>query len=86
MNCFTIRTPTVADDIVKELLDWQYIVDETQGKATVIMLSGNIFGDAAKEIKHLRADRDEWKAKYFQMRIQSMKNTDQQAANNPTND
>lgn len=45
----------MADDIVQELNDWAYIVDESQGKACVVMLSGVLFREAAAEIERLRA-------------------------------
>lgn len=44
----------MADDIVKELKDWAFIVDGVQGKASVMMLSGEIFSEAADEIERLR--------------------------------
>lgn len=43
------------DDISSELRDWAFIVDETIGKAHVVMLSGSVFSEAADEIERLRA-------------------------------
>jgi hypothetical protein len=45
---------TDSSDIVEELYDWAYICNESQGKAHVIMLSGFVFEEAAKEIVRLR--------------------------------
>lgn len=45
----------MADDIVDDLRDWSTIIDESQGRAVVSMLSGRIFADAADEIERLRA-------------------------------
>ena len=41
-------------DITQELYDWQYITDNIQGKAVMVMLSGAVFGRAADEIRQLR--------------------------------
>lgn len=41
-------------DIVQELEDWAFITDGVQGKAMMVMLSGEVFRDAAQEIKTLR--------------------------------
>lgn len=43
------------DDISSELRDWAFIVDETIGKAHVVMLSGLVFSKAADEIEKLRS-------------------------------
>lgn len=43
------------DDISSELRDWAFIVDETIGKAHVVMLSGSVFSKAADEIDRLRS-------------------------------
>ena len=48
----------MADDIVTELRDWAAITDEAQGKAILVMLSGQVFADAADEIERLRAVGD----------------------------
>lgn len=42
------------DDIVKELEDWAEIVNGVQGKAVLMMLSGDVFEEAADEIRLLR--------------------------------
>lgn len=42
--------------IETKLEDWAYIVDNVQGRATLIMLSGAIFQEAADEIKRLKAE------------------------------
>ena len=42
-----------AEMVVQDLRDWAYIVDESQGKAHVGMLSGALFRDAADEIERL---------------------------------
>lgn len=42
-------------DIVSDLRDWAAITDGVQGKAVLIMLSGQVFADAADEIERLRA-------------------------------
>lgn len=49
------------DDIVNELRDWAYITNNVQGKATLVMLSGEIFTDAADEIERLRTEAKHWK-------------------------
>lgn len=41
-------------DIVEELLDWADIIDKSQGRASVIMLSGEVYRVAAEEILKLR--------------------------------
>lgn len=41
-------------DIESELRDWAYIIKYSKGKAHVVMLSEDIFEDAANEIKRLR--------------------------------
>lgn len=41
-------------DIVEELLDWADIIDKSQGRASVIMLSGEVYRAAAEEILKLR--------------------------------
>jgi len=43
------------DEIVTELRDWAYITDESQGKAALVLLSGDMFTNAADEIEELRA-------------------------------
>ena len=43
------------EDLVQELRNWQAIIDEAQGKVTVVMLSGEVFGAAADEIERLEA-------------------------------
>lgn len=48
----------MADDIVQELHDWATITDEVQGKATLVMLSGRVFADAAAEIERLRSENE----------------------------
>lgn len=45
----------VPDDIVRELRDWECIIDGVQDKAVAMMLSGAVFGEAADEIARLRA-------------------------------
>lgn len=47
-------------DIVSELRDWAAIIDETQGKACVVMLSGQVFTDAADEIQRLQRACHSW--------------------------
>jgi hypothetical protein len=42
------------DDITNTLKDMAHIIDETQGKAVVTMLSGDMFSEAADEIDYLR--------------------------------
>ena len=42
------------DDFVKELRDWAHIADNIQGVAKLVMLSGEIFTEAADEIEQLR--------------------------------
>jgi hypothetical protein len=46
------------EDIVKDLENWAYIVDQCQGKANLVMLSGHVFQSAADEIKRLREAGD----------------------------
>lgn len=45
------------EDIVQELRAWAYIVNGVQGKATIMMLSGDIFAEAADEIERLRGEK-----------------------------
>lgn len=42
----------MADDIIQELHDWAHVIDESQGKAIVNMLSGAIFHEAADVMEH----------------------------------
>lgn len=42
-------------DIVDELVDWAEIIDGAQGRAVVVLLSGDVHREAAAEIKRLRA-------------------------------
>lgn len=46
------------EDIVEELLDWADIVDKSYGRASVIMLSGEVYRAAAEEIIKLREAAD----------------------------
>jgi len=57
----------MADDIVQELHDWQHIVDESKGRAVVVMLSGRVFGDAADEIERLRAENAKQKEEILRL-------------------
>jgi uncharacterized protein YaaN involved in tellurite resistance len=50
-------------NIVEELRTMARVVDESQGEATVTMLSGSLFDDAADEIERLATERDQWQAK-----------------------
>jgi len=50
-------------NIVEELRTMARVVDESQGEATVTMLSGSLFDDAADEIERLTTQRDQWQAK-----------------------
>lgn len=43
-------------DIVENLRDMAYIIDESQGEAVVTMLSGSMFSEAADEIERLTQD------------------------------
>lgn len=45
----------MTDDIVQQLRDWAYIIEESRDKFAVTMLSGDIFDDAANEIERLRS-------------------------------
>lgn len=42
------------EDIVEELLDWADIIERSQGKASLIILSGEVYRAAAEEIIKLR--------------------------------
>lgn len=42
------------EDIVNELRDWAQIIEGVQGKAKLVMLSGEMFTEAANEIEKLR--------------------------------
>lgn len=42
-------------DIVEELRNWAFVVDKSQSVALVMILSGDVFADAANEIERLRA-------------------------------
>ena len=46
----------MTDDIVTRLRDMAHIVDIAQGKAELVMTSGDLFNEAANEIERLRAD------------------------------
>lgn len=50
----------MTDDIVTELRDWAAITDAPKGKVAVVMLSGQVFTDAADEIERLRAELNKW--------------------------
>jgi len=45
----------MTDDIVQQLRDWAYIIEESRDNFAVTMLSGDIFHDAANEIERLRS-------------------------------
>jgi hypothetical protein len=45
-------------DLLQELRDFAYIIDETKGSAVVTMLEGKIFNDAADQIEQLRSMGD----------------------------
>lgn len=47
------------ENLVDNLRDMAYIIDESQGKAVVTMLSGSMFNEAADEIERLREEVDE---------------------------
>jgi hypothetical protein len=49
-------------DIVQELKDFAYIIDESKGVATVTMLESKIFSDAAHEIEWLTEESNRWRA------------------------
>jgi len=46
-------------DIVGNLRDMAYIIDESQGEAVVTMLSGSMLTEAADEIERLREEINE---------------------------
>lgn len=46
-------------DIVGNLRDMAYIIDESQGKAVVTMLSGSMLNEAADEIEKLREETND---------------------------
>ena len=48
-------------DIADELDDWAYIIDNAQGKANVVMLSGEVYRTAAAEIRRLRTVIDSYR-------------------------
>lgn len=48
-------------DIADELDDWAYIIDNAQGKAHVVMLSGEVYRNAASEIRRLRKVVDSYR-------------------------
>ena len=50
----------VSDDIVIQLRDLAYIIDNSVDRARVVMVSGEVLSQAANEIETLRADRDRW--------------------------
>lgn len=50
------------EDIVEVLRDFAFVVDNIQGKAQIMMLSGDIFNESADEIDRLRAEVDVWKS------------------------
>jgi hypothetical protein len=54
-----IRDPT---DLLQELRDFAYIIDETKGSAVVTMLEGKIFNDAADEIERITEESNRWQA------------------------
>lgn len=49
-----MQDKNIEQDIVDELYDWDYIIEESQGKAHVIMISGAVYRAAAEEIVKLR--------------------------------
>jgi hypothetical protein len=50
--------PVEEEDIVQELRNFSYIVDESKGVAIVTLLEGTIFDAAADEIERLRSAGD----------------------------
>lgn len=44
------------ENIVTELRDWAHIIEGIKGKATMVMLSGELFTEAADEIERLRTE------------------------------
>ena len=61
----TARTPpplSGSDDIVEYLRDFAEIVEKSKGDAVVVMLSGDIFIEAAEEIERLTQERNRWRA------------------------
>lgn len=49
------------DDIVINLRDFAHIVDKLEDRARIIMVSGEVFSQAADEIERLREQVDYWK-------------------------
>lgn len=50
------------EDLVQTLRNWAEIVDLSQGKAVVVMISGDVFAEAADEVERLRLLCSKWKA------------------------
>jgi len=42
------------EDIVEELYAWAEIIEKVQGKASLVMLSGSVYIEAAEEIMKIR--------------------------------
>lgn len=54
MRCMVTTMNEETLDIVEELNAWADIIDKSKGKAQVVMLTGEVFVDAAAEIAMLR--------------------------------
>jgi hypothetical protein len=51
-----------SDNILQNLRDFAYIINESKGSAVVTMLEGFIFDEAADEIEQLTQERNHWQS------------------------
>lgn len=56
LRCRCGKRLGVESDLVEDLLTFAFVIDETQGRANVVMLSGDLFRQAAEEVIRLRQE------------------------------
>jgi hypothetical protein len=62
-----LTKPSTTRELVEDLRNFAYIIDESRGKANVIMLEGQIFREAADTIETLQELNEEWLNKWTQL-------------------
>jgi hypothetical protein len=61
------KNTTETQELVEDLRNFAYIIDECRNKANVIMLEGEIFREAADAIETLQELNEEWLNKWTQL-------------------
>ncbi len=61
------KNTTETQELVEDLRNFAYIIDESRGKANIIMLEGQIFREAADTIETLQELNEEWLNKWTQL-------------------